>query len=98
MRQNWPDTALVFGATPTTPFYRSTVRARALAAWKRAGLNPIGLHECRHTFASFMIHAGVNAKAISTWMGHASVTITFDRYGHMMPGGEARGPPCSTPT
>ena len=40
-----------------------------------------------------MIAAGVNAKALSTYMGHASVTITFDRYGHMMPGSEeeARG-------
>ncbi len=36
-----------------------------------------------------MIVAGVNAKALSTYMGHASVTITFDRYGHLMPGSEA---------
>jgi integrase len=49
---------------------------------------PIGLHECRHTFASLMIAAGVNAKALSSYMGHASVTITYDRYGHLMPGNE----------
>ena len=35
-----------------------------------------------------MIAAGVNAKALSTHMGHASVTITYDRYGHLMPGNE----------
>ena len=35
-----------------------------------------------------MIAAGVNAKALSTFMGHASVSITFDRYGHLMPGSE----------
>ena len=35
-----------------------------------------------------MIAAGVNAKALSSYMGHASVTITFDRYGHLMPGNE----------
>jgi integrase len=35
-----------------------------------------------------MIAAGVNAKALSTYMGHSSVTITFDRYGHLMPGNE----------
>jgi integrase len=59
----------------------------------RAGLEPIGLHEARHTFASLMIGAGVNAKALSTYMGHASVTLTLDRYGHMFPGneGEAAG-------
>ena len=46
-------------------------------------------HECRHACASFMIAAGVNAKTLSTYMGHASITITMDRYGHLMPGNEA---------
>jgi integrase len=35
-----------------------------------------------------MIAAGVNAKALSTYMGHSSITITYDRYGHLMPGNE----------
>lgn len=50
---------------------------------------PIGLHGCRHTFASLMIATGVNAKALSTHIGHASISITMDRYGHPMPGNEA---------
>jgi hypothetical protein len=32
--------------------------------------------------------AGVNAKALSTYMGHSSIAITIDRYGHLMPGNE----------
>lgn len=80
---------LVFGSTASSPFEPSTVRRRALAAWRRARLKPIQLHECRHTFASLMIAAGVNAKALSSYMGHASASITFDRYGHLMPGNEA---------
>jgi integrase len=36
-----------------------------------------------------MIAAGVNAKALSTYMGHSSITVTLDRYGHLMPGNEA---------
>lgn len=36
-----------------------------------------------------MIAAGVNAKALSTFMGHAKISITLDRYGHLMPGSEA---------
>jgi integrase len=35
-----------------------------------------------------MIAAGVNAKALSAYLGHASIAITFDRYGHLMPGNE----------
>jgi integrase len=35
-----------------------------------------------------MIAAGVNAKALSTFMGHANISITLDRYGHLLPGAE----------
>jgi integrase len=65
------------------------VKVRADRAWRAVELTPIGLQESRHTFASLMIAAGVNAKALSTYMGHASVTITPDRYGHLMPGSES---------
>jgi integrase len=36
-----------------------------------------------------MIAAGCDAKALSTYMGHANIAITYDRYGHLMPGNEA---------
>jgi hypothetical protein len=36
-----------------------------------------------------MIAAGVNPKALCTYMGHSSITVTLDRYGHLMPGAEA---------
>jgi integrase len=78
----------VFGRPDGKAFDGPTVDARAKAAWRRGGLEPITLHEARHTFASLMIAAGVNAKALATYMGHASVTITLDRYGHLMPGNE----------
>ncbi len=35
-----------------------------------------------------MIAARANAKALSVVMGHASIEITFNRYGHLMPGSE----------
>jgi integrase len=79
----------IFGSTTARPFSGEKLSERADAAWKSAGLNRITLHECRHTFASLMIAAGVNAKALSTFMGHANISITLDRYGHLMPGSEA---------
>ena len=42
----------------------------------------------RHTFASLAIAAGVNAKALSSYLGHASIALTLDRYGHLLPGNE----------
>ena len=77
------------GRKPDRPFNTRSVDRRAQAAWSAAGLTRITLHECRHTFASLMIAAGVNVKALATYMGHSSITITMDRYGHLMPGNEA---------
>jgi integrase len=71
------------------PFAPGAVTGRAPAAWAVRNLAPIGLHECRHTYAAFMIAAGVNAKALSTYMGHSSITVTLDRYRHLMRGNEA---------
>lgn len=79
---------LVFGVTAASPFTGTPTATRAKRAWKRAALASITMHECRHTFASLMIAAGVNAKALSTYMGHANISITLDRYGHLMPGNE----------
>jgi integrase len=79
---------LVLGAGAERPFCPSVISRRANRAWLKASLQPITLHEARHTFASLMIAAGVNAKCLSTYMGHSSVTITYDRYGHLMPGNE----------
>jgi integrase len=84
---DWKE-GLIFGATASSPFTTTATMNRAKGAWKAAALEPITMHECRHTFASLMIAANVNAKALSEYMGHANIAITFDRYGHLMPGNE----------
>jgi integrase len=59
----------------------------------RMGLSPplesVGLHEARHAYASYLIAAGVDMKAIGEYMGHTSVAFTYDRYGHLLPGSTA---------
>ncbi|MDQ4026638.1 MAG: tyrosine-type recombinase/integrase [Actinomycetota bacterium] len=65
--------------TEHKPFTLTTVRDRARKAWKAAGIEPITSREARRTFASMAIAAGVNAKQLSTCMGHASIAITYDR-------------------
>src|SRR4051794_22278817 len=53
-----PSLALVFGRDHATPFaYRATVK-RAARSWEDADVAGIGLHEARHTFASYLIAAG----------------------------------------
>ena len=68
------------------PFSYATAVERARAAWAKVKLEPIGLHAARHTAASVMIAAGVNVKALSEFLGHSSITITLDCYGHLLPG------------
>ena len=79
----------VFSARGERPIDAAAALRRAKRAWLKAGLSPLTLHECRHTYAALSIAAGVNAKALSTYMGHSSITVTLDRYGHLLPGAEA---------
>lgn len=65
-----------------------TQAERAAERWVSLALEPITLHQARHTYASLMIAAGVNAKALSTFMGHANIGITMDLYGKLFPGSE----------
>lgn len=40
-------------------------------------------HALRHAYASLMIEHGMSPKRIQTIMGHSSITMTFDTYGHL---------------
>jgi integrase len=53
---------LVFARGDGTPFSPATISERAERAWSGAGLRAVTLHECRHTFATLMIAAGVMLK------------------------------------
>jgi integrase len=66
-----------------------TQAERAGKRWTEQGHERLTLHDARHTYASLMIAAGVNAKALSTFMGHGNIGITLDLYGHLMPGSQA---------
>ena len=54
----------------------------AAASVGLAGLVP---HELRHTAASLAIAAGASVKLVQRMLGHASATLTLDRYGHLFP-------------
>ena len=60
------------------------VKRAGLAAQKRGDM--LRPHDLRHTCASLHIRHGTPPKLVSTMLGHASVAITLDRYGHLYPG------------
>jgi integrase len=71
----------------------NTLQARVHKRWKEQGLTPIGLHESRHTTATWLDHAGVSPKVVSEFVGHktpecqlGAARITLQVYTHMLPG------------
>ena len=55
--------------------------------WQRSredAMKPIALHECRHTYASFLMAAGYRLREIMDFMGHADL-MTTDRYVKVLP-------------
>ena len=52
-------------------------------ALRKAELKPVTWHSLRHTNASIRIKANQNPKYISEQLGHSSIKITFDLYGHL---------------
>jgi integrase len=59
------------------------VRREFRPALRRVKVPMVRFHDLRHTFASLLIAQGVAPKLISEQLGHASIAITMDRYGHL---------------
>jgi integrase len=47
-----------------------------------------GIHVLRHFYASWCIDRGLPPKVIQERLGHSSITMTYDRYGHLFPRGD----------
>ncbi|MEU3142210.1 site-specific integrase [Nocardiopsis alba] len=83
-----PDSALVFTTKRGTEVRLRNWRNREFGkALKEAGLDGMGLtpHKLRHTAASLAIAAGADVKVVQAMLGHATATMTLDRYGHLFP-------------
>jgi len=50
----------------------------------KCGIKPCGVHALRHTFASMLFKRGVDVKTVSELLGHANVSVTYDRYIHLI--------------
>ena len=48
-------------------------------------MNGITPHGLRHTCAAILIERGAHPKAIQRHLGHSSIQVTLDRYGHLFP-------------
>ena len=55
-------------------------------ALKKAGLRRFRFHDLRHSFGSLLIQEGASLAYVKEQMGHSSIQITVDVYGHLVPG------------
>lgn len=78
----WTDTGLVFTnefGGPVDP--RNMLRTIELAS-KKAEVEGIGVHTLRHSAAVAWLEQGVHIKAVADLLGHGSIAVTGDIYGH----------------
>ncbi len=82
----WNDHDLVFTTPEGGMVDPDNLRHRVFEPTLRiAGFRKMRIHDLRHTFASLLINQGENLKYVQMQLGHASITTTVDRYGHLMP-------------
>jgi integrase len=69
----------------STMFVPTAIRAklRSTIAPREDDEQQVGLHTLRHTYASLLINQGESIKYVSKQLGHASINITADLYGHL---------------
>jgi integrase len=72
------------GAVSAASVTSGKIAERARRRWGAAGLEPITLHECRHTYASFLMAAGYTLRELMEFMGHSSLQAT-ERYVKLLP-------------
>ena len=80
--------ALVFGTSTGRPESLSNIYKRA---WSpvQAGRKAVNFHAMRHFHASMLIRDNANPKEIQAELGHGSIQVTYDLYGHLFHDDEA---------
>ena len=77
----------VFMNSDGTPLEQHNFRNRIyLGLLNKAELRHIRFHDLRHTFASLLLQQGESLTYVKEQMGHHSIQVTVDIYGHLIPG------------
>jgi integrase len=84
-----PDATLVFTAHHGGVVMQNNFHAQVWQPMLNAcGCPHYKFHALRHAAASLFIELGWQPKRVQAVMGHSSITMTFDRYGHLFPQGD----------
>jgi integrase len=75
----------VFRYRDGRPILPRTLTSAFAKIMDKAGMAGYRLHDARHSHASLLIQMGIHDKVISERLGHSSIGITMDLYGHITP-------------
>lgn len=84
-KELWRESGLVFANTLGGPMEPRNVNRRFEQARKAAGLEWLRLHDLRHAFATFLLHGGQELRTVMELLGHSTIRLTADTYGHVLP-------------
>jgi integrase len=77
---------LVFPTPGGSVWRKDNFMARVFRpAVRRAQLAPLRFHDLRHTYAALMVAAGAHPKLLQAQLGHTSINVTLNTYGHLFP-------------
>jgi integrase len=83
-REAWEETGYVFTTQIGTPLDPRNIQRDFQTICTKAGLGKWHPHELRHSAASLMLAAGVPLQVVSDVLGHSSIRMTADVYGHIL--------------
>jgi integrase len=86
MGEYWTASGLMMVSDFGTPVDPSNFRRVFRKVAKQAGIEGCHPHELRHTAASVMLSRGVPLHVVSDVLGHSSISVTKDVYGHLVAG------------
>jgi integrase len=81
----WSNLDLVFPSRVGTYLTPDRVRKGLKAILVEAGIDPRKFHDLRHSAATLLFAAGVNAKVVQETLGHSNISITLGLYGDVTP-------------
>jgi integrase len=82
----------VFATRTGEPVDPRNLQRSVQIAGKRAGLPKASPHTLRHSAATTMLEAGIPIHVVSRQLGHSSINITVDIYGHVSDHARKSGP------
>lgn len=81
----YQESNLVFTTAHGTPYSHGNAKRAHTQAIERAGIPYVPFHALRHTHATILLLNGVPPKVVQERLGHSSISVTMDRYSHVIP-------------